>query len=359
MKKIGIMSMQRVLNYGSYLQAYGLKKTIENLGDYEVEFVDYEFGDPVYEANKTSFINRLLNNKNIFQFIKKKKAEKAFANVIYENQKLINIDKKNYRAKVDTLVIGSDEVFNCVQPYPVGFSKQLFGKDYEKTNVISYAASFGYTTMDLLNKYNICDEVKKLLQENFSKISVRDENSKKICDTLTSQCAEMHLDPVLISDFSDEIRNNLDNVKIDNYIIVYAYPNRFTKEEEVYIKNFAKKHNKKIISLGVYQKIADSIIPASPFEVLAYFKKADYIITDTFHGTIFSIISNNKFCTIIRKSNKNKLSHLLSKLKQSNRAISQLDDIDRLYDEPISYMETNKVIGSEKTKSVEYLKKYL
>ena len=42
MKKVGIMSMQRIKNYGSFLQAYGLKKNVENLG-YDVEFVDYEY----------------------------------------------------------------------------------------------------------------------------------------------------------------------------------------------------------------------------------------------------------------------------------------------------------------------------
>ena len=57
----------------------------------------------------------------------------------------IGVDKLNYDCDVDTLVIGSDEVFNCLQPYPVGYSKQLFGDGYAHSKIVSYAASFGST----------------------------------------------------------------------------------------------------------------------------------------------------------------------------------------------------------------------
>lgn len=358
MKKIGIMSMQRVVNYGSFLQAYGLKKTVESLGDYTVEFVDYNYGDAVCESVKgKSLYRKALDNLNIIKFINKKKVEKKFFSDYSKYLELLGVtQQKNYNPDIDTLIIGSDEVFNCVQPYPVGFSKELFGEKYDNANVISYAASFGYTTEELLKKYNIYDEVKRMLNNNFSALSVRDENSYKICSKLVEKNVEMHLDPVLISDFSDEIT---DNVTLKNYIVVYAYQGRLSRSEEKYIRKFAKKNNKKIVSLGFYQKIADYNLVVSPFEVLEYFQKADYIITDTFHGTIFSIISRNKFATVIRDSNRNKLSFLLKGLKLDSRMVDNITDIDVLYKTPIDYIQTEDIIIEQRELAEEYLQKNL
>lgn len=69
--KVGILSMQRIKNYGSFLQAYGLKKTIESLG-HNVEFVDYKYEKTVIVERKKSLYKKILNNINIFKYIKKK-----------------------------------------------------------------------------------------------------------------------------------------------------------------------------------------------------------------------------------------------------------------------------------------------
>lgn len=112
----------------------------------------------------------------------------------------------------------------------------------------------------------------------------------------------------------------------------------------------------KIISLGFYQEIADKNIVANPFQVLNYFKNADYIITDTFHGTIFSVKMNTKFCTIVRNSNYNKLSFLLKELKHEDRMVNKIDDIEKLYKKEINFKESNEIIKIETAKSMEYLK---
>lgn len=353
MKKTGILTMHRVANYGSFLQAYGLKKIIEKLG-YNVEFVDYEYEKSLVEKSKKPIFKKIVDNKNILSFIKKKKISKEFKEA-YNNKfmQILNVSpKKNIKPKLDNLIIGSDEVFNCLQPYPVGYSRELFGKGYEDINVISYAGSFGHTKINELKKYKIDKEIGQML-DRFKEISVRDENSFSIVEELTGKTPNLNLDPVLISDYSDETGKE---VKLKDYIIVYAYTGRLTNKEEKYIKRFAKKHKKKIISLGFYQKIADLNLVVSPFEVLDYFRQADYVITDTFHGTVFSIKMNTKFCTIIRESNKNKLLYLLTKLKQSARVVSNLEEIDKLYENEINFDETNKIISEETKKSIKYLK---
>lgn len=351
--KIGIMSMQRINNYGSFLQAYGLKRIIEDLG-HNVEFVDYEFEKSIIKTKKTNRrISNILKTKNI---LKKIKVRKEFNNKFSLLQSEY-FGKLNYHpSDIDELVIGSDEVFNCLQEYPVGYSRELFGKNYENIPVISYAASFGQTTYNRLKEYSINNEVGELLNK-FRAISVRDNNSFEIVKQLTNKEVNVNLDPVLIYDYKNEI---IDNVKLKNYIIVYAYSHRLTKKEEKVIKQFAKKHNKKIISFGMYQNISDYELVINPFEIFAYFKHADFIITDTFHGSIFSIKSHSNFCTIIRNShegNSNKLYDLLDRLSLTERVINDIDDLEKIYNKEIDYSNTDTIINKNRENTINYLKK--
>lgn len=353
MGKVGIMSMQRIKNYGSFLQAYSLKKTIESLG-HEVEFIDYEYEKSLVKGKK-EILKKIKKNINIIHYIKKRNNYKKFREK-FDNEFLpeIGIDKINYNKNVQTLVVGSDEVFNCLQPYPVGYSRNLFGMGYKNSNVISYAACFGFTNLEGLKEHKIDKEVAELLND-FKAVSVRDKNSYNTVKSLTNKEPIINLDPVLIYNFSDYIKD----VELKNYIIIYAYPGRLSKKEENYIKKFAKKHNKKILSLGSYQRIADIVKIIHPLDVFSYFKNADYIITDTFHGTIFSVKTHAKFCSIIRKSNNNKLYDLLERLNQTDRIASSVTDIERLYNTDPIYEKTDKIIEKERNKSLDYLEKNL
>lgn len=351
MKKVGIMSMQRIINYGSFLQAYGLKNVVNEIGYSDVQFVDY-----IYEMALSDNSDVRINCLSIRSRVCGKIFTIRCAKLLKKDLKSIGIDKPNYHPNIDTLIIGSDEVFNCIQSYPVGYSRELFGKNYENKDVISYAASFGYTSEKDLEKYEIKREVAEMLSK-FSALSVRDDNSYRLVKALTGKEAQIHLDPVLIYDFKQEMNRR---IKISEaYIMVYAYTNRLNAEEEKYIKDFAGKHNKKIYSIGNYSRISDKNIMCSPLDVFAYFKGADYIITDTFHGTIFSIKTNSKFCTIIRESNRNKLTALLQKLGREDRIVNSLDDIDFLFEKEINYRITNEIIMKEKDRSIQYLKENL
>lgn len=354
MKTVGIMSMQRIRNYGSFLQAYSLKKIIESLG-YKVEFIDYKYEQSLVD-DKKNIVEKIIKNHNIIEFYKKSKQKRLFAQK-YDQEYLPKLgisNNRNYGSNIDALVIGSDEVFNCLQPYPVGFSRNLFGKGFEDKKVISYAGCFGHTTYEDIKKYNIEDELKKMF-DTFSSISVRDTNSKKIIKKLTGKNADVHLDPVLIYDGNKTYKKP----NISNYILVYAYPGRISKKEGKQIKEFAKKHNKRILCIGSYQRIADEILTVSPFELLSYFKYADFVITDTFHGSIFSVKTHTNFCTIIRQTNKNKLEDLLIRLRQDGRIIETIEQIENKYHEKIDFSETDKIIKKEKDRTINYLKNSL
>lgn len=356
-KRIGIMSMQRVVNYGSFLQAYALKKMIMSLGYENVEFLDYRFEKEIIPSTqKEPFLKRLYLHKNIIEYIKKRKFKASFRKKYQCFLKSLGIDDRNYSKEIDTLVIGSDEVFNCLQYYPVGYSRNLFGREYEKSRVISYAACFGHTDLNGLKKYGIDREIAGML-DNFYTISVRDENSEGVVRSLVpGKNVVVHLDPVLVGDFDEAYDLP---VKLNNYIIVYAYSGRLSSSEERAIRKFARDEGKRIVSIGFYQECADINMIVEPLEVLAYFKKADFVITDTFHGTILSIKTNTKFCSIVRDSNRNKLGYLLKKMKCESRLIEDINKLDEVYHKDFDFAECNRIILEETKKSKDYLKKNL
>lgn len=374
--KVGIMSMQRIRNYGSFLQVYGLKKMIENLG-HTVEFVDYKVEPTVniknVQVKKRPIAYRIVrkictvirrNTKKEKNYIAMQRQRfRAYSEYNDKILPLLGInEKKNYRPSLDVLVIGSDEVFNCLQENEdVGYSRELFGKDNNADKLISYAASFGNTSLERLEKYGVKSEVAALL-ERFDAISVRDSNSGKIVEKLTTKEPHFHLDPVLVSDYSNE---EVKEINEKDYIIVYAYSGRLTSKEQKAIKSFAKKENKKLISIQGTHKCCDKYVSGTPFEILAYFKNADYIITDTFHGSIFSIINEKPFVAMIRKTegdsygNEEKMSDLLTRLGLNDRIITDFSNLEKMLKEKINYEEVNKIRNSEREKTLEYLAEQL
>ena len=368
--------MQRVINNGSLLQAYGLKKCIEKLG-HRVEFVDYKSSD--IQSEKFTKKEKLQNfspilytvvvaGRNAFKFGLKGISIAISNHIVRKNflnnyMKVLNLTAKpNYSAKVDILVFGSDEVFNTVQyvEQGKGHAWQLYGADNNAGKLVSYAASFGHTTYEGLEKYNMLDKSKELLSI-FDSFSVRDKNSYDIIKKLTGREASINIDPVLLYDYEDiEIKKP----EIDNYILVYAYPGRINNKQEVKaIKDFAKKHNKKLVCVNMMQAWCDKFIYAHPFDLLGYFKHADYVVTDTFHGAVISIKYNVPFVQFIRSSkgysNNQKVGYLLSMFGLEDRIVYDNEKLEKTMLQPIDYGKVNNIIKVEKVKAMDYLNKVL
>lgn len=355
--KIGIISMQRIRNYGSFLQAYGLKSTIESLG-HEVVFIDYKVEKSLVERQKEKFFFRV--KRKINKVIRSNILKNKDINLLYDDEylPLLGVSKqKKYNTPVDVLVIGSDEVFNCLQSNPlVGYSKELFGANANAKHIISYAGSFGHTTLEGLKEYKIDKEVGELFKK-FKSISVRDSNSFKIIKNIVGKEPTLNVDPVIISNFDKHI---IEQKELKDYILVYAYGNRINSKEEISaIKQFAKKHNKKLISIGTHQDWTDIKLNVNPFELLGYVKAADYIITDTFHGSIFAIKYNRPFATIIRESNKQKLGDLLRRFSVADREITKMNKLEEILLRPINFNKVNKIMEEETQKSIQYLENNL
>lgn len=369
MKKVGIMSMQRIANYGSFLQAYALKQLIEELG-YQVEFVDYHVGPPLIKEKsdtRNKIIRKFEKGMETLRYHAPFKHKLAYIQYKqYFAKKYLPVlgisNEMNYNASLDCLVIGSDEVFNCIQKNSqVGYSLELFGKNNQSKRLISYAASFGNTTLQKLEDFGKVEEIGTLLKK-FNTLSVRDANSGNIVEQLTGKKVQYNLDPVLIYDYINDCDKIPDFASDEKYMILYAYAGRISSSEADWITEYAKKKNLKIYAIGGIQKYADRFINCSPFEVLAYFKNAQEVITDTFHGSIFSIITHRPFTTLVRKSvgnnygNEEKLSDLLNRLDLEDRITTNIEDAERINRRFINYSEVDDILREKRRIAKDYLK---
>ena len=364
--KVGILSMQKVINYGSFLQAYGLRKLIKSIDNVEIDFIDIIPGR-ILEINK---VNRAEKIKDIFIAIKNgeffekirnrifmQKLRKQFQNDFFP---LLNLNPENNKKDFSSVVIGSDEVFHCTQNASWGFSAQLLGDVRNSQNVFSYAASFGATTYDDIKNAGVLNEVK----ENLSKlnaISVRDNNSKLIVEKILGKAPELHLDPVLLADFEEEINLSKDVCFDEKFLIVYSYSGRINDKKEIAsIKKFAEKNNLKIYTIFCQYEWSDkTLMPETPFQLLKIFRMAEYVISDTFHGSIFSIISHKKFCTLVRDSNKEKMTSLLERFGLEGHAVFNSDDLEDKISMNIDYEHIDEIRDFERNRSLVYLRNNL
>ncbi len=357
--KVGIVSMQRVVNYGSFLQAYSLKNIIEQMGnecvflDIENENGNFDYAD-IYIA-KGYWIHSLYRKvtqpvtKRLFQ-------EREF---LFKKKLLPLLGIKNTYSKAtdcDAVVFGSDEIFNCCQESPWGRTSNLLGKNIEAYILISYAASFGFTTIQLLQQNNMMDEVADCLKR-FNDISIRDINSYEIVKMMTGRDPVKHLDPVLIFDYPERLKYKL---RFKDYIVVYGYDNRICDPDYIEeIQRFAKKYHLKTVALGMQQDWCDINYLPHPFELLRLIENANYVITDTFHGTVFSIKYQKQFATIIRDSNQQKLSDLLNTFNLSDRRITKPTQLEEVLFQSYNKESVRSILKSEKDNAIKYLHRWL
>lgn len=366
--------MHRILNYGSTLQAYSLRRILEGLDDaVTVSFVDYHPGPTLIPTTeKGSRLGRNLVKVKEYASLDARLMDRArFLNHKrgYSAKYLPIIGmpaEMNYDTKIDLLVIGSDEVFNCVQANTnVGFSPDLFGETSKARQLISYAASFGNTTIDKIDAYGIRSTIREGLSK-FDSISVRDSNSAEIVQEVTSRRPEIHVDPVLaygrlLSEGTVPSRR----MHPRPYVIAYGYPGRFSPDENLGTRSYAKSIGAEVLCFGGTQGCGDRFIDCSPFELLAYFRDAEAVVTDTFHGTIFSIINGTRFATLVRSTvdhgygNEQKLSDLLDTFNLQGRRVASSEGISEILSSEVDADSVSQILSRERFRARDYLRKHL
>lgn len=371
--KICILSMQRVMNYGSLLQAYSLKKMVESLG-HSVSFIDIqpseadnrlredvvEFRNEQRQGAKNLLARLLRQDQNLFFAVKKSFAKKkvqqkqaAFA------KELLGLCEEANGEAYDLCIIGSDEVFNGMNNAPWGFTTQLFGNVPQAQRVITYAASCGFTTAERLS-----DHMKTAIKEAFGRISafsVRDENTKAFVEAVGGLTPQLHLDPVAVGNFDAEIAGvNVAGKLPPKCCIIYAYHDRIHAPEEIRaIQDFCKEKGLTPVSVGGYQRWVHRHLVLSPFEVLAAFKAAECVITDTFHGALFSAKYAKHFAVMLRESNRNKLSDLVRRLGVEGHLLKDLAELGAVASLPADRAGIDERLLAQRERTMLYLKESL
>jgi len=368
--KVGILTMHRVYNYGSFMQGYALKRTTESMG-HEVEFRDFKPGTARHRGSKVSKPGTMdkiakipAKLANLGDTLRKRRFRQQMDACFRQHcWPLLGVSEQpNHDLKADAMIIGSDEVFNYTQNHAFGYVPSLFGHGIDAPIIASYAASAGYA-----NWHDVqADDMAEELATGFRKmrhIAVRDENTRKFVEQCIGVSPTMVVDPTLIYDFGNDIAKQ--PVIEPGYLLVYAYEGRMESEEEVSaIRAFAREKGLRIVSPGFYHEWCDENVVVTPFELLRVFADASYVLTDTFHGSIFAMLTGGKLATLIRDhsewgSNANKVRYLLEQLGMESRILGRISDMAEVLDEPAPYDEFRRRQTAWKATSLDYLQRVL
>ena len=335
-KRIGIITVYNSVNSGSYLQAMALCKTIESNGN-EVFFYDSKTRKPRKKAFKTGLWH-IIRGGGLKMSIEPIKQYRKFNRLV----KKMNIERKIEAS--DIIVLGSDEIWNVsrstMSDYPI------FWGDGLTNDIISYAPSINNSKVtDLDNFTYVIPALKKM-----KLITVRDEHSKQVLQSIVDLEMKIVVDPTIFST-KEEYITLAKRPEQTNFLFVYSRGGEFSENEIHEIKAFAEKRELKIIGAPYMAWVDENVFP-DPLEFLGYLEAADYVVTGTFHGTIFSIIFNKKFISIMR--NNRKVEEVLNNFSLSSRGLEN-NNLEELLDSSIDYKIVNQLIETKRKESLEIL----
>ncbi|WP_326910414.1 polysaccharide pyruvyl transferase family protein [Sedimentibacter sp. MB31-C6] len=354
MKKIGILNFHFCDNYGAVLQCYALKYTINKLDGCYAEVINF---NPNWKPS--SFENEIIKNKYISKLDKYEKFREKYLEIESDFIYDMTSDKC---PKFDYYIVGSDQVWNTT----FSFSNTAYFLDFVEDNSvkISYAASIGIGLEDKRLNPKIFEKY----IPNFNYLSIREKTHEAFVQQFTEKKVHTVLDPTLLLE-KEEYDKLIDNTKSekekDKYIFFYFLNHDKTAPLAIsFVNMLARKYNLKVIHFfteapkGLFKNNSDSFFFDGPIDFLWYIKNAEIIVTNSFHGTIFSILYQKPFYTYIVKSMSSRIYDLLENLGLKNRIISGFKKL-RDVDFNIDYTEVNKKIKFSREYSLNFLKKSL
>ena len=301
-ERVGLITYHAAYNFGSVLQAYATQKTIEDMG-YEVEVIDYRTNSQVLWYTQDVSIKkgwRNLLHAPEFWAIKKHRVTRIAKFEKFINGKM-NLTSKRFTrfedfkgVEYDILVSGSDQVWNigcgefryepfdAIRPYFLDF-----GNPRKR---IAYASSFGPASVLVVKPF-----VQYLKQ--YDAISTREPIVKRYLCQYCNTEAELVCDPTWLLDKSDWCKLIPSDIEIPSepYLLIYNLPwrRRTSKHWLSAIKNYADKRGLKTYCISPLNPLKydgiTMIDDAGPIDFIALVKNASFVVTNTFHGTIFSM----------------------------------------------------------------------
>lgn len=385
MKKVAIVSCYFKKNYGSMLQAYATQKFLDNQG-IENETINIEENID-FKKGKSKFYKSQIFN---FTFIKSKmgmvklKLDKKINKKLQENlsvrDKAFEKFKSNFKLtksfhtykeltdnsnNYGSFIVGSDQLW-----LPVNVVADYYTLNWvpENINKVSYATSFGISIIP--EKYK---EMYKKFLERINYISVREKNACKLVEDLSSRKAELVCDPTLLLDKNEWMEIQQESPIIEgNYILCYFLGKNI--EHRKFAERLKEKTGYKIVSLNhsdEYVKYSDKFADETPYDVgpgefVNLIRNAKYVCTDSFHGTVFSLINQVEFFTFERFSSKNskvstnsRIYSLLELVNLKDRLLKGNENVEEILNKKINFGEVNQKIEKFRESSRNFLKNAL
>ncbi len=386
--KIGIVTYVKCDNYGAELQAYALQWKLNQLG-YDAEVIDLEKIEKNLASSASAIIPAIINRFKVFgvrapleilklvidvvkrKYVSKKnernawKKHKLFMDFFEKNIKHSSVyySIKDIRVatdlKYDAYIAGSDQIWN----YMHNDNLDVFFLDFAKkfsAKRISYSASISAASIP--DRYK--EEYRRLI-DNIQYLSVRELHGAQLIKDLTGRQAEVVLDPTLLINSSEWLKNiAVTPLSKERYIFVYTLSG--SKYITALCEYIAKQLNCKIVNAKInFRKDKNEdivgLFNVGPNEWVGLIAGAEYIVTDSFHGTAFSINFNKPFTTLV-----NPVSNMNSRVMSILEITGLKDRI--IYDDgekrlpsslSIDYEPVNKVIEEWRNKSLSFIRKSL
>lgn len=363
--KVGLMTLHRSENYGSVLQALALQHVMERMG-HEVVMMDYyperysslgklkrlkgkhpKFRNPIFLFAATMLMIPSYRRRYVRfrKFVNKYLAvSKSFAS---------NEEARPMPWDVDVFCTGSDQVWNSI--WNEGVDKTLF-LDFvpDNANVFSYASSFGVSSLDASEK----EEIKGLLSK-YKYLSVREDTGVEILRDLGREDGELVLDPTLLMTKDEWMKFVGKKPKYEKYILTYNL--HHDSRIDSYALSLKEKYGLPIvnISYNVHDIVRKGKLCWCPYveDFLSYFLNASYVISDSFHATVFSLLFEKKFVTIAPEVASSRMSSLLKILGLENRIVSSEITPPHKIEQEIDYEKVSSLLKAEREKSISFLRK--
>lgn len=364
--KIGILTFHFAHNYGAMLQAYALSTKLRNMG-YDAEIIDYRLPYIYYYLERLDFkgfykryrrknnvvISLLKAIKNYRKHINKPakwyRFESFLSNYLKKTSRIEN-EMEISSLDFDAIVCGSDQIWNNIL---TGQLVPLYFCDGIKSDCIkiSYAASNGNEKVEEADWAFFKKYVK-----NFNCLSVREEGLSQF---LTSRgiSNEIVLDPIFLLN-KEEWASLSCPIEEKNYLLTYSFQENTDFFMEA--KKMADKMGLQLVCL-VYKRnklLDNSIIQVDdcgPIEFVSYFRHATFVITNSFHGTAFSILMQKPFYSVPPQKGRERIDSILGLLGLENRIVDKEFNIDSV----IEYQKVNIKLNRLREQSIDYLQKSL
>lgn len=336
--KVGIVTLHNAFNYGAYLQAYGTQKKLTELGHLptilRLETVASR------RARYRTLISRRLSTCafNIRKYAAFRRA--------WDRLPLAPGGYSRERDEYDAMVLGSDEIWNVRNP-TFAAVPAYFGVGLRAKTLVTYAPSVSESSLaDLQRRPETIEGMRGI---HF--LSARDERTREVIVEATGRVPTMVLDPTFLVDFERETVPSGRR----RFLLVYTY--EFDRGRIETVTTFARRHGLKLLSAGFDNTWCDEVVAATPFEFLGLVQAADYVVTDTFHGTIFSILFGKSFGSFAAR--KMKVGYLLRSLGLADRDLDIDGPIDDVLLRPIDRDVVQRAIAPLRRQSTAFLESSL